>query len=44
MLVMLTESTHIRPKQNTREELLKVAKKYKRNKIAAWGRGVSWLR
>ena len=44
MLVMLTESTHVRPKQNTREELLKVAKKYKRNKIAAWGRGVSWLR
>lgn len=44
MLVMLTESTHIRPKQNTREELLKLAKKYKRNKISAWGRGVSWLR
>lgn len=44
MLVMLTESTHVRPKQNTREELLKLAKKYKRNKISAWGRGVSWLR
>ena len=44
MLLMLTESTHIRPKQNNREELLKLAKKYKRNKIAAWGRGVSWLR
>ncbi len=44
MLLMLTESTHIKPKQNTREELLKLAKKYKRNKIAAWGRGVSWLR
>lgn len=37
MLVMLTESTHVRPKQNTREELLKVAKKYKRNKIASLG-------
>lgn len=44
MLVMLAESTHVRPKQNTREELLKLAKKYKRNKISAWGRGVSWLR
>ncbi len=44
MLLMLTESTHIKPKQNTREELLKLAKKYKKNKIAAWGRGVSWLR
>lgn len=44
MLVMLTESTHVRPKQNTREELLKLAKKYKKNKISAWGRGVSWLR
>lgn len=44
MLMMLAESTHVRPKQNTRDELLKVAKRYKRNKIAAWGRGVSWLR
>lgn len=44
MLMMLTESTHIKPKQNTREELLRLAKKYKRNKIAAWSRGVSWLR
>ncbi len=44
MLVMLTESTHIKPKQNTREELLKLAKKYKRNKLAAWSRGVTWLR
>ncbi len=44
MLVMLTESTHVKPQQNTREQLLKLAKKYKRNKISAWGRGVSWLR
>ena len=44
MLRMLTESTHIKPKQNTREELLKVAKRYKWNKIAAMGRGVKWLR
>lgn len=44
MLTMLTESTHIKPNQNTRADLLKLAKKYKRNKIAAWGRGVSWLR
>ena len=44
MLMMLTESTHVRPNQNTRDELLKLAKKYKRNKIAAWGRGVAWLK
>ena len=44
MLMMLTESTHVRPNQNTRAELLKLAKKYKRNKIAAWGRGVAWLK
>lgn len=44
MLIMLTESTHVKPKQNTREELLKLARKYKKNKISAWGRGVSWLR
>ena len=44
MILMLTESTHIKPKQNTREELFKVAKRYKRNKIAAMGRGIKWLR
>lgn len=44
MLIMLTESTHVKPKQNTREELLRLARKYKKNKISAWGRGVSWLR
>lgn len=44
MLGMLVEKIHIKPNLNTRSELLKLAKLYKRNKLAAMTRGVKWVR
>lgn len=44
MLSMLTEALHIKPNLNTRKDLFKLAKKYKRNKLAALTRGVKWVR
>jgi hypothetical protein len=41
---MLVERLHIEPKKNTRRDLLELAKKYKKNKMAAYLRGVSWIR
>lgn len=40
MLAMLTEELHTHPRKNTREELLKLAKLYKKNKLAAMFRGI----
>lgn len=44
MLSMLVERLHIEPKKNTRRELLELAKRYKKHKLIAYFRGVSWLR
>ena len=44
LLHMLVERLHIEPKKNTRRDLLELAKKYKKNKMAAYLRGVSWIR
>lgn len=44
LLHMLVERLHIDPKQNTRKDLLELAKKYKKNKMAAYLRGVKWIR
>lgn len=44
MLCMLVEECHLRPKRNTRKELLPLAKKYKKNKLAAAMRGIHWYR
>ena len=44
MLHMLVERLHIEPNKNTRTELLNLAKKYKKNKVKAFFRGVSWIR
>ena len=44
MLHMLTESVHIRPADNNRKALLALARKYKRNKLAAMTRNIKWLR
>ena len=44
MLKMLVERLHIEPKKNTRRELLELAKRYKKHKLLAYFRGVSWLR
>ena len=44
MLRMLVEETHERPEKNTRKDLLALAKKYKRNKFAAFFRGVTLTR
>ena len=44
MLSMLVEKIHIKPNQNKRSELLKLAKLYKRNKLAAMTRGIKWTR
>lgn len=40
MLGMLTEELHTHPRKNTREELLKLAKLYSKNKVAAMFRGI----
>ena len=44
MLRKLIERIHIEPKRNTRSELLELAKRYKKHKVLAYFRGVSWLR
>lgn len=44
MLRMLVEKTHIKPNLNKRSELLKLAKLYKKNKLAAMTRGIKWTR
>ncbi|MBQ7703319.1 MAG: CCA tRNA nucleotidyltransferase [Firmicutes bacterium] len=43
MLRMLIERLHIEPRKNTRRELLELAKRYKKNKLLAYLRGVSWI-
>ena len=44
MLHMLVERLHIEPKKNTRADLLALAKTYKKNKLKAYLRGISWVR
>lgn len=44
LLGMLIERLHIEPNKNTKKDLLELAKKYKKNKLAAYFRGVSWIR
>ena len=44
ILNMLTEEIHTHPKKNTREQLLKLAKVYSKNKVAAALRGIHWTR
>lgn len=44
LLSLLVERTHVKPNLNTRSELLKLAKLYKKSKLAAAARGVKWLR
>ena len=44
LLAMMVEELHVHPKLNTRKDLLKLAKKYKNNKMAAMTRGIHWLR
>ena len=44
MLHMLVERAHVDPKVNTRKDLLELARKYKKNKVSAYFRGVSWIR
>ena len=43
MLTMLVEEMHVHPRKNTRNDLLELAKKYKRFKFLTWTRGVHWL-
>ena len=43
MLHMLIERLHIDPKKNTRQELFKLAKTYKKSKLKAYFRGISWI-
>ena len=43
MLKILIERLHIEPRKNTRRDLLELAKRYKKNKFAAYFRGVSWI-
>ena len=44
LLAMLVERMHIEPTKNTKKDLIELAKKYKKNKMAAYFRGVSWIR
>lgn len=44
ILKMLTEEVHTHPKKNNREQLLKLAKVYSKNKLAAALRGIHWSR
>ena len=44
LLSMLVERMHVDPRKNTKKDLLELAKKYKKNKMAAYFRGVSWIR
>lgn len=43
MLHMLIERLHIEPAKNTRKELFKLANTYKKNKLKAYLRGISWI-
>ena len=43
MLKMLVERLHIEPGKNTRKDLFEMAKRYKKNKLAAYLSGVSWV-
>lgn len=43
MLCMLTEELHVHPRKNTRNDLLELAKKYKKFKFLAWTRGIHWM-
>ncbi len=43
MLTMLVERLHAKPELNKRSELLDLARKYKKNKLAAYTRGINWL-
>lgn len=44
VLRMMTEELHTHPRKNTREELMKLAKLYSKNKVAAALRGIHWIR
>jgi len=44
ILGMLTEELHTHPHKNNRSELLKLAKRYSKNKLVAAFRGTQWLR
>lgn len=44
LLGMLTEEVHTHPRKNTREQLMKLAKTYSKNKLAAMLRGIHWSR
>ncbi len=44
MLKMLVERIHIEPERNKRSELLKLAERYKKHKLIAYFRGISWMR
>ena len=44
VLRMMTEELHTHPRKNTREELMKLAKLYSKNKVAAALRGIHWTR
>lgn len=44
VLRQVTEELHTHPKKNTREQLLKLAKVYSKNKVAAALRGIHWSR
>lgn len=44
ILGMLTEEIHTHPHKNNRKELLKLAKTYSKNKLAAALRGIHWSR
>ena len=44
MLNMLVEEIHMHPRKNTREDLLKLARIYSKNKLAAALRGIHWSR
>lgn len=44
ILHMMIEELHTHPRKNTREELLKLAKLYSKNKLAAMFRGIHWTR
>lgn len=44
MLTLLVETVHTKPALNRRIDLLNLARKYKINKLAAYMRGIKWLR
>ncbi len=44
ILKMLVEELHTYPRKNTRDKLMKLAKVYSKNKIAAWFRGIHFFK